>query len=172
MKTFDANRLRLARSLQDKTKVRSRNTLPCHSRIDLDVHGECLLSQLLCGAIYLGDLFRAPHRRCEVVLNHDFAFSAPDSAHEKDASDNACLTQLKALVGACNSEPRGSCSLQRPSTLDGSMSVGITLHDRANRCVGSNEITNELVVVNESCERDLGPCGSRRHVFSLASRTF
>src|SRR5438477_1980920 len=50
------------------------------------------------------------------------------------------------------------------------MPISVTLHNRTNRRVRSNEITNQFVIVNQSGERDLGPSGSRRHEFSLAGK--
>src|SRR5437868_2816044 len=52
------------------------------------------------------------------------------------------------------------------------MTVGVTLHHRADGRVRRNKVTNQLVVIDESWKRDFGPCGSRRHGFSLASRLF
>src|SRR5689334_1475633 len=106
------------------------------------------------------------------MFNYRFAFSTPDPTHQQDSPCDACAPQLDAFIGRCDSEPRGTSSFQRTRALDGAVSIGIALHNGADRRVGSNDIANQLVVIDESWERDLGPCGSRRHELSLASGLF
>src|SRR5579862_789622 len=84
-------------------------------------------------------------------------FASPEAGHEKNASADTGVAQWNGLIQRGHAEPTRSLLLERQSTLDRAMPVGVGLHNRADGHGAANVLLHRAKVSSQRSQRYLGP---------------
>src|SRR5262245_23942364 len=124
-----------------------------HASIDLEVHSALALRVSGRGLLQQFNVLARPDCRGELMLDDLPLFAAPETAQDQDALFDPGASQCEALLNAAHGKPFCSGFAQRPRTTQGSVAVGVTLDDRADRHLFPHMGLDRAQVMTQRAER-------------------
>ena len=153
---LDANVLELG---QRNTKVVQRistNAEAPHAGIDLHMDGGSFV-RILSGAVKRLNQVEPVNDRRQLMFEKRLLLSRPKSAKTQNRPRNSGLPQLDTLFRQRQPKPIGGFAFQAARAFDRAVTVGIRLYRGENLRVRTYLIFDDVEIMRERCEIDLGP---------------
>src|SRR5713101_8890871 len=115
---------------------------------------------LVCRIFQQLNVAPLPHSGSEIMLDNGNFIAAPESGHQENAAGDATVAQQQAFIRRAYAEPFAAYLLQGARALHRAVTIGISLHHRADDGVRLNVALEGAKVVLKRGERNLRPCGA------------